>query len=328
MPTETEKEHDKLGPLAGPQLAPPSAEPAASPLRRDLVAAFAAAITAAQAASRLDDLDEAVHEVRKALRRARAAVHLVASALPRDDRRDLSRALVAARRQLSTVRDLAVAPGALAQLQLEAEQRAAAEAAVAQARVHAPTPEEVRDTLVAAVSAVEALPALLAASLPADADWDVVKDGLAATYRRARRQLRQARRSRTAFHAFRKRTKELTYQLELLAGGVDGHVESLRRGLADLGDEAGEVVDAIMLREVLDAGGDARPDGLDELLEAIDGHLAARIKATRKGARELFGRGARKWAKKVRKAARRDQAASEPPAPAPDGDDDVPAAKA
>jgi CHAD domain-containing protein len=315
MSTETEKEHDKLGPLGTPA-APGAAigQPFApnADLRASLVAAFAGAIADAQAASRRPPpaaIDESVHELRKALRRARAIVDLVAGTLARDDRRDLSRALVEARRMLSASRDLAVVPVALTEVALDDAARAAALAIVTGARDAALSVDEVRQTLADAAARVAPLADVMAAALPAALDWDDLADGLADTYRSARRSLARARRSRRAFHRFRKRAKELTYQLELLADGIEGKTSALAHRLSDLGDELGPVVDVIMLRGFLEAH--AAPA---ELLDAIDDDLDARIKASRGRAKDLFDRRARKFARKVRRAVRRDH---EPPPPAP-----------
>lgn len=303
MSTQTEKEHDKLGPLGAP--AASNGKPFArdADLRASLVAAFGTAIADAQAAARRPAVDEAVHELRKALRRARATVRLIADTLARDDRRDLTRALVEARQLLSAPRDLAVVPVALTEVDLDDASRAAALGIVTGARDAALSVDEVRATLADVAARVAPLADVMAAALPASLDWGDLADGLADTYRSARRSLARARRSRPAFHRFRKRAKELTYQLELLSDGIDGRVAALERRFAALGDELGPAVDVIMLRGFLEHH--AAPA---ELLEAVDDDLAARIKSARKRARDLFDRRPRRFARKVRRAARRDHA--------------------
>lgn len=305
-------EPEKLGSLgAPPALAPAGFGPDAD-VRASLVAAFRDAIAAAKDATGRDDLDEGVHELRKALRRARAIVRLVADTLSRDDRRDLSRALVEARRTLSASRDLAVAPAALVGIELAEGDRAAAEAIVAGARDGGPAGDALRAHLDEAGSRVAPLADVMAAALPVDVSWGDLADGLAETYRRARRSLRRARRSHTAFHDFRKRTKELTYQLDVLATGTDGRATAMRRELADLGDELGAVVDVIMLRGFVAAhAGDADPATVASLTAAIDAELARIVKAARRRAKPLFERAPTKFARRVRKAVRRDHA---PPA--------------
>ena len=306
MSTETETEHDKLGPLGKPDVGSMgNGKPFAkgADLRASLIAAFRTAIDDAQAASRKPAVDEAVHELRKALRRARATARLVADTLARDDRRDVSRALTEARRMLSASRDLAVVPVALAEVALDDARRTDALAIVTGARDAAMSVDEVRQTLTEAATRVAPLADVMAAALPATVGWRDLAGGLADTYREARENLKRARRSRASFHAFRKRAKELTYQLELLSDDIDGKTAVLAHRLASLGDSLGPVVDVIMLRGFLEHHA-AEP----ALLDAIDDDLDARIKAARKQAKRIFDRGARKFARKVRRAVRRDHA--------------------
>lgn len=315
MSTETEKEHDKLGTLGAPAVSNGKPFAKDADLRASLVAAFRGAIADAQAATRRPAVDEAVHELRKALRRARATVRLVADTLARDDRRDLTRALVEARQLLSASRDLAVVPVALTEVTLDDAQRTAALQIVTGARDAALSVDEVKKTLAEAAERVAPLADVMAAALPAAVDWDDLADGVADTYRNARKNLKKARRSWPAFHAFRKRAKELTYQLELLADGIDGRTAALEHQLSALGDELGPAVDVIMLRGFLEHHA-ASP----ELLDAIDDDLDARIKVARKHAKDLFDRGSRKFARKVRRSVRRDHApppAVEETAPTP-----------
>ena len=315
MSTETEKEVDKLGPLGAPTVGNGQPFSKDADLRASLVSAFRTAIADAQAASRRPAVDEAVHELRKALRRARATVRLVADTLTRDDRRDLIRALVEARKLLSASRDLAVVPLALTEVTLDDAARTEALAIVTGARDAALPVDEVRSTLADAAARVAPLADVMAAALPATLDWGDLTEGLADTYRSARGDLKKARRSFPAFHRFRKRAKELTYQLELLSDGIDGRTAALAHELSALGDELGPAVDVIMLRGFLEAH--AAPP---ELLEAIDDDLGARVKAARKHARALFDRRPRRFARKVRRAVRRDHAPPPPvedPAPGP-----------
>lgn len=301
-------EEDKLGPV-------PGGSRLGTDLRATLVAAFRDAIADAQDAAKLASTDEAVHELRKAVRRARATVDLVASTLSRDDRQDLRRALADTRRLLSSTRDLAVAPEALATVTLDDTARAAASAVITAARGAMLTDQETRELIEQAAARVAPLADVVAAALPSEVDWGDLSDGLAATYRRARRGLKDAKRSRKAFHGFRKRTKELTYQLELIAGGVDAQVEALRRPLVALGEELGAAVDLVMLRGFLsEHAGETPADGLSAAHAAVSTELAARLKHARKAARPLFERRPRRFARKVRKAVRADHAPPAEPA--------------
>src|SRR5205809_111707 len=112
-------------------------------LRRVIVVELRAAAQAARDTLGLvaRDPDAAVHNFRKALRRARAVLALVRGALPREERRAARRALRQARRALGNVRDHAVAPGTLAQLQLGDVERGAADGVLAAAG-HAMPPRD------------------------------------------------------------------------------------------------------------------------------------------------------------------------------------------
>ncbi|MBA3396556.1 MAG: CHAD domain-containing protein, partial [Deltaproteobacteria bacterium] len=100
MPTEPQTlpypEHDKLGPLGSRHtvLHDPSE------LRTRLLADFRGAVDAAKQAA--VDVDQgspaAVHDSRKALRRARAVLAMVEDALPKSERRAVRNALQEARR--------------------------------------------------------------------------------------------------------------------------------------------------------------------------------------------------------------------------------------
>src|SRR5687768_13960168 len=117
-------EDDKLGPLGGKRsIVDDDVE-----LRRTLVAEFQATAQGARdaAASVERNTTAAVHEYRKALRRARAVLSLVAHALPRSERRALLRAIREARRALGTARDQAVVPEIMAAAELDEVDRATA----------------------------------------------------------------------------------------------------------------------------------------------------------------------------------------------------------
>src|SRR5262249_5367686 len=114
-------ESDKIGPIGSKR----SVFEDKAELRRTLVGEFQTAADAARAAAASGERDPttAVHEYRKALRRARAVLGLVADALPRAERRALRRALREARRALGAARDQAVAPHAITSIELPERER-------------------------------------------------------------------------------------------------------------------------------------------------------------------------------------------------------------
>lgn len=298
-------EHDKLGRLGERA----SVLTGGGDLRAAIVGEFRDAVAKARAAAAdaKTNSAQAVHEYRKALRRARAVLALVDEVLPRSERRAIRHVLRDARRAVSAARDHVVAPEALAQLTLDNDDRATAEAVLAVARESAPPIDEVERVLADGASRATAQADALDAALPPTIEWDAVSDGLSATYREARRQLKKARRKWAAFHAWRRRTKELTYQLELIARHAGDRAAANRDRFEVLGGPLGAAVDLIMLRELLVVhGAGADRDKLAGLLEHIDDQIDDAVRAARRDGKALYDRGARKFTKKVTKAAKKD----------------------
>jgi len=300
-------EADKLGPLGIKTAA--IDDPVA--LRGAMIRAFeAAAQDARDAVAAIDkDTSAAVHASRKALRRARAVLGLVGDALPKSERRAIKSALQGARRALSTVRDHAVAPETLAHLTLEGDDRATADRVLAIAAEAKPPATEIRQLLAESAARAAAQAEALQAALPHELSWDTVADGLRAMYREARRASRGAKRSKTWFHAWRRRSKELVYQLELIASHAGPRATAICDELTGSTDTLGPAVDLIMVREFVATYAQGIPaEALDHLRDAIDQQLAAQMKAARQTARDAFRTSGKRFAKRVTKSMRRDLA--------------------
>jgi CHAD domain-containing protein len=304
METVTETEHEKLGPIGKPVVIDRDTE-----LRRALVGEFQAAAQAARdAAAEADhDVEEAVHDYRKALRRARAILSLVAKALPRSERRAVKKALQEARRALGNARDHAVAPETLASLPLSDEERTIAKAVLDAAAEAMPARQEIKQGLAEgaarALAQVEALEAALPPSLP----WDVIVKGARATYDEARCARKAAKRSKRSFHRWRRRSKELGYQLDVIAGFAGMRVAELQKEIEGATDPQGPVVDLIMLRDFVETHG-SRGDTLDRLTDAIDMQLEDLMKDARRAGREAFRKKPRKFGKRLSRSIERDLA--------------------
>jgi CHAD domain-containing protein len=300
-------EQDKLGPLGIKTSAihdPPA-------LRNALVHAFeAAAQDARDAVGAVDkSASSAVHESRKALRRARAILGLVAGALPKSERRAVKGALQEARRALSTVRDHAVAPETLAQLTLDETDRAAANRVLANAADAMPATAEIKQLLAESAARAAAQAEALQAALPHEVDWDIVVDGVRTTYGEARRASAAAKRSKSWFHSWRRRSKELVYQLELVSSHAGPRVTAIHSELAGVTDMLGPAVDLIMVREFIATFAQGiPPEDVDHLRDSIDVHLDDLMKSARKAARDAFHLKPKKLEKRVTKSVRRDLA--------------------
>lgn len=297
-------EPDKLGPLAS---APPAVTPPAYgdsvALRSIVLAAVKDALEPARTArTRASSAPTAaVHDVRKAIRRARAIVDLLGDTLPRRERKDIRKALVQARRSLGPARDLSVASDTLTKVAQAPEVAPAAAAIVAAARVDAPSLESIADDVNRAVEVALAQGDALAAALPDEVDLRDLVGNLAGTYRRARRARRRAKRSDRAAHRWRRRAKELSYQLSLF-GDVPAAAE-LREGLSTLDDELGEVVDRLMLKDFVGLYGHAaEAEAVGALISQIHDQLLERRDVARKDSKDLFAARPRKLEKKLARA--------------------------
>lgn len=300
-------EQDKLGPLGAKRsLIEDEAE-----LRRTLVAEFQAAADAARDAAASVDrgVTGAVHEYRKALRRARAVLALVAHALPRAERRAVNRALREARRALGTVRDHAVAPEAIGVLPLGEIERHTADAIIQSANEAMPPVADVKQLLAEGAARAAAQVEALEAALPQAVPWSAVEAGVRKTYSAARRARRNSKHSRSAFHSWRRRCKELSYQLDLLAGYAGDRMTELAREIEGVTDTQGPAVDVIMLRDFVKthaAGIDG--EAIRHLGVAVEAQVDDLVTDSRRAGRDTFKKKPRRFAKRVTKSMRRDLA--------------------
>jgi len=319
--TESYAEHDKLGPL-------PAVTAVAQGFGGDgdlggaVLAAFRDSVDRARRAgeSTTGGPDDTVHEYRKGLRRARAILALIADAVPEREVDEITDILRQARHAVSVARDHAVAPRALSALELDDDVRTTATSIIVSASGTAPSRDAVMTALREGAARAVATAESLAQLVPPAVGWAVVAEGLADTYREARRQLGKAKRSRRALHTWRRRTRELSYQLGLLAKGAGERTATLASRVEDLSDDLGAVVDLIMLRNFVHVhAGAADPAAVDALTSAIDDRLKERSRAARRKGKEIFDRGGRRFARRVLKALRRDLAPPPPTKPPADG---------
>jgi CHAD domain-containing protein len=298
-------EDDKLGPLGGKTTVFDNE----AELRRALVAEFlGAAESARAAAAEVDrDVDEAVHEYRKALRRARALLTLLARSLPRGERRAVKKALQEARRAVGTARDHAVAPDTLGALPLGEEERALATAVLDAAAESMPQRAEIKQLLAEGAARALAQVEALEAALPASVTWSSVVKGVCATYDEARSARKAAKRSKKSFHRWRRRSKELGYQLDVLAGFAGPHAAELHREIEGVTEAQGPVVDLIMLRDFVETHA-SRGEPLEHLLSAIDAQLEDLMKDARRAGKDVYRRKPRRFGRRLEKAVERDLA--------------------
>ena len=278
-------------------------------LRRSMFLEFrAAAEDARHAAADADSsLVRAVHDYRKALRRARAVLRLFAGELAKGDRRDVRRALTEARRALGAARDHAVANDVLGQV-TEENGRDVAKAILDRAAMTAMSSLEIKQLLAEGAALAAAQVELLDTALPPRIAWGTLLDGLRETYAEARTNRKAAKRSRRAFHSWRRRSKELAIQLEVLGRLSSApQYEELRQQIVDANDQLGHTVDLLMARNFVrthSEGIDA--DGVDLVLRALTDDLDVKIKDGRRAGRDAFRKKPRALARKLAKISKRE----------------------
>jgi CHAD domain-containing protein len=298
-------ESDKIGPLGTKR----SILDDDTELRRTMISEFQAAADAArEAAASVDkNAPTAVHEYRKALRRARAVLALVSHALPRSERRALLRALREARRALGTARDQAVVPHTMSAIELDEVDRATATSIISSSDAAVPANAEVKQLLAEGAARAAAQVEALEASLPQHLHWSTVERGVRDTYDAARRARKSAKRSRRAFHTWRRRSKELTYQLEIIAAYAGSRTSELHREIEHVTDTQGPAVDLLMLRDLARTHGtEIASEALDRLTGALEMQLDDLITDSRRAGRDAFKRKPRRFARRVTKSVRRD----------------------
>jgi CHAD domain-containing protein len=227
--------------------------PRRRPLREGMRTAFSRALLAARrAAGRCDeDPVAAVHEYRKALRRARAVVALLSPSLGRPAAQGLARHLKAAFRATNAFRDADILLQTLRRFPAEPEDdlaRHAIEVAFELERRRSRL--ETVETLSGSLRALSGLPSALEVVLEPDYSVQDLERGLTRGRRRERQALTRARETgkEEDLHDWRKRVKELRYQLELLASTGSAELKKREKDLGKLAQELGDVTDLIVLR--------------------------------------------------------------------------------
>jgi CHAD domain-containing protein len=202
-----------------------------------------------QVASAIEELEGSnpnVHGARKQLKRARATLRLLRPALGDEL---YGRENVAARdaaRPLSDARDHQVLNETLDGLR-EDLGSSASSLRIAPLPAHelpAKRLTEIKGALKRSMTRARAWP-------PEAEGWDCIATGLSDTYRRARRALRHARADRATddLHEWRKQTKYLWHQLQILTPLATGPIGELADEFHHLADYLGDEHDLAVLRE-------------------------------------------------------------------------------
>lgn len=254
-------------------------------LRRIALGRAEKALEELRRAGREADPSDPIHEARKDLKKLRAVVRLVRDELGDDLYREENHRYRDAGRRLSSARDAEVKLETLDALggRLGGELAAGAvgEWREALERERQVAIEAVRDGERASLKeAIEAGRERIR-DWPLSTDsWALVDAGLTGAYRRGRRAMRRTAADPSAenVHEWRKRTKDLRYQLRLLCNAWPQLLEAAEEQSHELSDLLGEHHDLAVLREDLARRelGAADRMGLEGAIVGRQGELAGR----------------------------------------------------
>jgi CHAD domain-containing protein len=254
-----------------------------------------------------DDLSEAVHEARKALKRARTVARLARDGVGDDAYSRDNRALRDVGRTLSPARDGHVLVETLDAVRERFGDEVPAEGAAAlrdrlMADRTAATEGLQRDgTVPAAVADLDTARPRIAGWSFSHADFRAVEPGLERVYRRGRRAFKAACRDPAPerFHAWRKRVKDLWYAANVVRAAGPKPMKKIARRARSLSKVLGEHHDLTVLRaEVLRHRSVLDSPTAAALLAVVD-RRRAELEA------EALGAGADLYADKPRKFVRR-----------------------
>lgn len=246
------------------------------------------------------DLDQAVHEARKSMKRLRALLRLIRDTLGEDVYRAENERLRDAGRLIGPVRDSAVLVAEVSGIRqrysshlrrttMEGIESRLIERHAAIKQALADDPARLRDVVVALRSAraryrvwpIEGDDAAGARGrTPVEHSFDVLRSGLERTYRRGRKEMRRARDHPTGhnFHQWRKRVKYLRHQMELLQPLWPEMIGGYVSVLTDLGELLGEEHDLSELLRLIASEPGLCDDAVERsLLTALAQHRRSEV---------------------------------------------------
>lgn len=277
------------------------------PLRQATIDAFGATLSYAvqMAHSATKDPVHAVHEYRKSIRRARAVLKLLRGELGQDYK-ELNGQLRDLVQRTSQLRDLDVLAKTLEGLEAPKKPKQARDRDAVLALIEAERAKrqalDVPALLLEHADTLQTMRFDLTQAMPDEYTWEGLSQGLAATYKRARRALGAAKHSREDedIHDFRKRVKELRYQLELLSSRLEhAHIQDLQTRMGELAEGLGQVTDLLVLRDFVRAKRRALKKDPRRLLEHLDDAIERGFERCLDEFEEHFKQGAKTFSRSL-----------------------------
>jgi CHAD domain-containing protein len=216
------------------------------------------------------DAAAAVHGARKDLKKLRALIKLVRDQLgdsiyrlENGFYRDVGRSLAGSRDATATWEAL---------LALRERYELGARFAGFERELQERIEEDERDAIAGAATALEAGLGRIERWPLNGRDWGALEPGLRRTYRRGRNRFADAagQPSDEALHEWRKRVKDLWYDIRLLESADRKRLSGLADELHQLSDRLGDDHDLVMLRERAERSSELDGSARDELLELIE----------------------------------------------------------
>ncbi len=221
---------------------------------------------------------KSIHDTRKRLKRGRAALRLVRAAIGSGRYHRENAALRDAARPLTEVRDADALATTIEKFVANGDLDHASSAAISQ--WIRDRQRDVRQRVRAENSVTPARKSLQAAlkrikKAPTKHDgWSVLETGLARVYRSAREAFAETKTHPTTqnFHEWRKQTKYLRYQLEMMQLIWPAALKGMANEFHQLADLLGDEHDLVVLRERLrqETSAHSGPPALEALVERID----------------------------------------------------------
>lgn len=240
----------------------PGEDPAAG-ICRVITARAAQAAAAVRRAGAVEDPAEPVHEARKSLKKARSALRLLRGVIPDADRKAANAVCRGAAAHLSGARDAEVKLETLAKTVGSEARPAGTERWQGELESEADTHRnELTPEGLAEVEAAIDRVAREFRGRQVPGSTEQVAGNAGRAYRRGRKAMKRAGKHSAAedFHTWRKRAKDLRYQLEILEPRLPADFKTTRERAEGLADLLGDLHDLDVLAEDLAGRSLAEPD--------------------------------------------------------------------
>ncbi len=212
-----------------------------------------------------------------------------------------------AREAAASVFEGSSATETLGALEMSDEDRDTAKRVLDNAAEAIPASADTKQLLGEAAARAAAQAEALEAALPPQISWDDVADGVCELYGDARRARRASKVSKSWFHAWRRRSKELAHALDFIARQAGPRAAAIKSEIDAVTDELGPAVDLVMVRDFVATHGlGLAPESIEHLRETIDSQLSELMESGRKAGRDAFELKAKKFEKRLTKAVKRD----------------------